>query len=251
MSSCYDKRTSIGMSLQPSSPAFPFMENLQNRSGFLKVVLEDFLKANAKKDLDGYAELSENERLEKYFGVGKPNNMLEQELLNAIGQMRAKEKQRLGYEVEYIRLFQEYEDIFEKYEPMEQLFRVLSCYFAKRIVAGNGLKKNIRHAFFSDFFEFQKTRMTSSSTGELIAKYKCDFSAAEKVFILLADQWFSVSAMMEEAKKYTAEQVVDCVLGYMESHPECSHMDGGAVMSLFSRFIRDRFNTAADLVPVA
>lgn len=250
MSSCYDKRTSIGMSLQPSSPAFPFMENLQNRSGFLKVVLEDFLKANAKKDLDGYAELSENERLEKYFGVGKPNNMLEQELLNAIGQMRAKEKQRLAYEVEYIRLFQEYEDIFEKYESMEQLFKLLSGYFAKRLAAGTGSKKNIRHAFFSDFLEFQKTRM-SCSTEELIRKYKYDFSAAEKVFILLADQWFSVSVMMEEAKKYTPGQVVDCVLGFMQSHPECSHMDGGAVMSLFSRFIREKLNMAEKLVPAA
>ena len=246
-----DKCATIGMTLRSSSPALPFMSTLENKSGYLCCVLEDFLETN--NNPRNYMDVPKEKRLETYFGRKPSRKKIEKRILDSVSRMK-ENKKRLAYEVEYIHFFQEEGDIFTKDLPFDCCFAHLIVEYAKNLARNGGSKKNVRYSFFSDFSSFRDSYILNrSNVGwvKSLEEKESLLDAGERLFVLLTDQWFFISDTLPDAKKYTTEQVVECVLGFMEAHPDSAYMDTGLAMSLFARTMRDKFTAAVKPVPAA
>ena len=246
-----DKNMPICMSLKSSSPAHSFVSTLENKSGYACCVLEDFLEAN--NNPRDYMDVPKEKRLETYFGRKPSRKKIEKRILDSISKMK-ENKKRLLYEVEYIHFFQEEGDIFTKDLPFDCCFTHLIVGYAKNLDRNGGPKKNVRYSFFSDFSSFRDSYILNrSNVGwvKSLEEKESLLDAGERLFVLLTDQWFFISDTLPDAKKYTTEQVVECVLGFMEAHPDSAYMDTGLAMSLFARTMRDKFTAAVKPVPAA
>ena len=248
-----NERTSIGMTLQPSSPAFPFVNALQNRSGFMRIVLEDFLKKN--KNPKNYPELPEKERLEKYFNVKKPRSEVRQEVLASVAQMKSKEEiKRLCYELEYVDLLQQCGRIFIK--------KILQdCYFVQFVVknakklAENGLPyQGVNHAFFSDLEDFRETcarNYTNESWMKQIEEREKAVSDAERLFVLLANHWYAIADILPEAGSKNLEWVAESILDYMAENPASAYMESAFAAASFTNFMKRKLQTDENHTPAA
>lgn len=243
----------VSPTFDKTSPAYEYVKCLDNRSGTIRAILEDLV--NAHKDIQGnYTSYPQKTRLEKYFGVKRPNGEVKQEMLNSLKNMKEKENKRIVYEVQYIRFFQEYEYTLTNDGRIKRYFVLLVIQFAKKLAANGGPKKNMMQSFFDDFFKFQKECISKNCDEKwklALEGKEASIEVAEKMFALLADQWFSITAADSRSDKYNAQQVADIVLEFMELNPECSYIDNGFTMSLFSRFVREKLNAVKAPVPSA
>ena len=246
-----DKCATIGMTLRSSSPALPFMSTLENKSGYLCCVLEDFLEAN--NNPRNYMDVPKEKRLETYFGRKPSRKKIEKRILDSVSRMK-ENKKRLAYEVEYIHFFQEEGDIFTKDLPFDCCFAHLIVEYAKNLARNGGSKKNVRYSFLSDFSSFRDSCILNRSNEgwvKSLEEKESLLDAGERLFVLLVDQWFFISNTLPGAEKYTTEQVAECVLRFMEAHPDSAYTDTGLAMSMFARTMRDKFTATVRPTPAA
>lgn len=248
------ERTSIGISIQSSSMAFPFLNALENKSGFGRVVLEDFLKVNKGNHPENYTELSEKERLEKYFYVKKSRNEIKQLVLKYVAQMKAEEKERLSYEMEYVYLLQRYGRIFIKKLYLDYYFLQFVVLNAKKLAKNGVPYQGVEYAFYLDLESFRALYADNYSDAKWVTKFveqEQSINAAERLFALLANQWFAIMDMLPGAKALAAGQVVDYILEFMETYPDCAYMDSGFATVEFTVFLERKLKTIEKPAPTA
>lgn len=248
-----NERTSISMTLQPSSPAFHFIDTLQNRSGFMRIVLEDFLKKN--ENPRNYPGLPEKERMEKYFNVKRPRSEIREEILASVAQMRSGEEiKRLCYELEYVDLLQQCGEIFIK--------KILQdCYFVQFVVlnakklAKNGVPyQGVKHAFFSDLENFRESCSSNHPDADWIRRIEeqeTSISEAERLFALLANHWYSIADILPGAETKSLEWVTGSVLDYMGENPDAAYMDSAFAATSFTNFVKRKLRTEVKPTPAA
>lgn len=248
------ERTSIGISIQPSSTAFSFFNELENKSGFGRIVLEDFIKVNKCRERKNYTELPEKERLEKYFGVKKTRNESRQLVLKAVEQMKAEEMKRLFYEMKYVDLLQRHGRIFITKLHLDYYFLQFVVLNAKKLAKNGVPYQGVEYAFYSDLEMFRNDYAHNYSDEKWVAGIKekeQSISEAERLFALLANHWFAIRNMVSEARTVDTKKAVNYILEFMEANPDSAYMESGFATVEFAIFTKRKLNAVAKPTPAA
>lgn len=137
--------------LSLSSDTSRFLQDVDNKADFLRMVLNDLMEAYPYPY--EYTELLEEERLEKFFGVKKPRERVIQELTKKVGNME-NDKEILGTEVEYVRFYIRFMKIFLEKLPGNSFF--VWCVYSNvaKIVKEKHAETEVEYAVISDLKEF-------------------------------------------------------------------------------------------------
>lgn len=225
-----DDSVSVGTTLPISSKAYDLLEDQENKSKFMRDLLNDFVAANGIPA--GYTSLSETERLRRYFRVPVPRSEVQQSVLSWI--TRAEEDKDLPtYMVGYVAYWLKFSAIYFP-DPSSV------CHILKFIIPSvrerreNGLPGNsLEYAFIADLKAFGEQYAGSAPDvdAKLGARGK-EVKAGEEMFIQLAHLWFSLPD--SRTCGYSDGKVAGIILEFMKSY-----IQGGFSNDLFmpSRFI--------------
>lgn len=233
----------LSTTIPESSAAFPFVEKLENRSGLMRMLLEDTVKVNG--ELKGYVGLPEKERLAKFFGVKPTRKEAGQSVSKAVAQMKAGERERLAYEVEYVRLCQKYWNIFVRGIPLDCFLVQFVMSYAKKLAKEGVSPQGIEYTVLANMKEFGDWCACNCSNAgwlEKLEEKECACGEAERLFVHLADQWFSNADMLPKTKGCAPGQIVDFVLDFMDRYIDSGHTDNAHALSVFTRYMEKSFN---------
>lgn len=237
--------------LPQTSNVSMFIQGQPNKADFLRTLLEDFFKANGNPE--DYTKLPEKERLERYFGVKPPRRETGQAALEAIRHMQnAAEKERLVYEVKYVLVSRWACDIFTDDLPVACFFVYFVVSSAKELVKDGVPANGLEYACIRDLKKFGNQCDKNRDNEGWLAKIEKDQQAieeAEKLFVQLVYQWFSLSDAFPGTKKLTAGQVVDYTLGFMSEHAASGCMDDMLTMPAFTVFMKEKFQKTSSSAP--
>lgn len=229
--------------LPQNSIACPFMRNHPNRADFARTLIEDFYKANGNPG--EYTKLPEKERLEKFFGVKPAHSETGQRLMRDIARMEGgTEKKRLAYEVGYILICQWARDIFTGDLPAACFFVHFVVSSAKELVKDGVPANGLEYACIRDLKKFGNQYDKNRGNAEWLAKIEKaqqSIEEAERLFVQLVCQWFSLSDAFPETKRLSAGQVADHVLEFMKMHAASGCMDDMLTMPAFTVFMKEKF----------
>lgn len=226
--------------LPPLSDASRFLQDVDNKADFLRMVLNDLMEAYPYPF--EYTELSKEERLERFFGVKIPYEKIISELTKMIRKME-NDRERLYTEVEYVRFYINFMKIFLKKLPGNSFFVWFVYSNVEKIVKGNRHKTETEYAVISDLkafgAEYEKNSDNKVWMSHLAAKERC-ISETETLFIRLAYHWFCLCNLSSDMEKYSAEEITNMILDFMNTIVHFGSMDDMLLMSYFTRFVKNK-----------
>jgi hypothetical protein len=235
----------IAARLPASSVAIPLIENQSNMSECVRIILEDFVKANGIPK--GYASIPEKNRLKEYFGVKPPRHQSQNDILSDISELEGNKRFRI-YVAKYVFFWKKYFHGFFKNNPY---YTYLICYFitmnADKLIKNGVPKDGFEFACVFDmkaFAEQYPEDLTSDALRMMEQQEKC-VPKAIQMFILLAYQWFYLSEAFPKTKEYSTEQVADIVLEFMKLYMSCDYWNDMFLGAFFMRFVEDKLKKKA------
>lgn len=194
------------------SDAALFVQDQENKADFLRMLLADFVKANAFPY--NYVTLPEKERLERFFGIRKSDKEIHKEVMESICRME-KEKERLCLEVKYIKSYIQFRTIFIKEFPTNYCWLYFVSKNTKNLTKDDIDGREIEYLVVSDLKEFAKEYEKKHDNAKFMAQLaekEKSIDTTEKLFIQLVHHWFFINDLLPEAKEYSARQVAELIL---------------------------------------
>lgn len=223
-----------------SSDTSRFLQDVDNKADFLRMVLNDLMEAYPYPY--EYTELSEEERLERFFGVKKPRERVIQELTKKVGNM-VNDKERLGTEVEYVRFYIRFMKIFLEKLPGNSFFVWFVYSNVAKIVKEKHAETEVEYAVISDLKEFsveyKKNCNNTVWMARLAAKERF-IDRTEALFIRLTYHWFCLCNLLPDMEKYPVAKVTSLILDFMNTSVHLESMDDMLLMSYFTQFVKNK-----------
>ena len=224
------------------SDAALFLQDQENKADFLRMLLTDFLKAHTFPY--NYTKLPESERLERYFGVRKSDKEIHKEVMESINRMET-EKERLCLEVEYIRFYIQFRNIFIQRFPSDSGYLYFVSKNTKNLTRDKIDARGIEYRVVSDLnrfgIEFKGKHNDAKWMAQLADKEK-SIDTTEKLFIQLAHHWFFINDLLPETKEYSSEQVVELILEFIKTYVGYGAIDDVIIMTCFTAFVKNNIN---------
>ncbi len=135
-----------------SSDTSRFLQDVDNKADFLRMVLNDLMEAYPYE----YTELLQEDRLERFFGVKKPCEKIVQEVTQTISKVAA-DKERLCMEVEYIKFYIRFMKVFLRKLPGNSFFVWFVYTNVGKILKEEHRETEIEYAVISNLKSYNTT----------------------------------------------------------------------------------------------
>lgn len=224
------------------SDAALFLQDQENKADFLRMLLNDFVKANAFPY--DYTKLPESERLKRYFGVGKSKEEISKEVMESITKME-NDKERLCLQIQYIKSYLTFRNIFIEAFPTDYCWLYFVSENTKSLTKDDIDGRGIEYRVVSDLKRFSITYEEKHNDAKYMAQLadkEKSIDTAEKLFIYLAHHWFFINDLLPEAREYSTEQVVELIVTFVKTYINFAPIDDIITMTSFTTFVKNNIN---------